>query len=130
MHIPLLFYAPGILKNKEYNTPVSQIDVMPSIASLCNIPYTNTTMGRNVFEVVNQFPNNNIFLYDDFLKTAGMFSNDAYYHFQINNHSKNYFERQNANSSTDDATRKKELKTLTEALYETSKYMLINNHKQ
>ncbi len=131
MHVPLLFYAPGILKNKEYDIPVSQIDVMPSIASLCNIPYTNTTMGRNVFDVVNQFPNNNIFLYDDFLKTAGMYSNDAYFHFQINSPSKNYFERQKANTQLmDDATRKSELKTLTEALYETSKYMLLNNHKK
>jgi phosphoglycerol transferase MdoB-like AlkP superfamily enzyme len=129
MHIPLLFYAPGILKNKEYDIPVSQVDVLPSIASLCNIPYTNTTMGRNVFDVVNQFPNNGIFLYDDFLKVAGMYTNDAFYKYQTNSPATNYFERQNKNVPTEDAKRKNELKVLTETMYETSKYMLINNHK-
>jgi phosphoglycerol transferase MdoB-like AlkP superfamily enzyme len=130
MHVPLLFYAPGILASNTYHTPVSQIDVLPSIASLCNIPYKNTTLGRNVFEVVKQFPDNSVFLFNDFLQEVSMYSNDAFYKYEVKHPKSTYFERLSNNHPMDDASRKAQLKTLTETLYETSKYMLIHNHKQ
>lgn len=130
MHVPLLFYAPGILNKQEYDIPVSQVDVMPSIASLCNIPYTNTTMGRNVFEVVNKFTNNSILLYDDFTQEAAMYSNDAYFKYQVKHPEKHYFELQQKQAGINELSRKAELKTLTESIYETSKYMLIHNQKK
>jgi len=49
-HTPLLFYAPAFLSPKKYSFPASQIDVMPTIAALCNIPATNTAMGRNLLD--------------------------------------------------------------------------------
>ena len=47
-HVPLLFYAPGRLKPQARPEVVSQIDVLPTIASLTGQHYINTTLGRDV----------------------------------------------------------------------------------
>ena len=128
MHVPLLFYAPSILQPKEYSMPVSQIDVLPSIASLCNIAYTNTTMGKNVFNTVQQ-NNNAIFLYDDFNQQIGVLNNEYYYVYQLKNPSKPIFESVVNNNIVKNDSVQKQMDILTKTLYETSKYMLIHNQK-
>jgi phosphoglycerol transferase MdoB-like AlkP superfamily enzyme len=128
MHVPLLFYAPSILQPKEYAMPVSQVDVMPSIASLCNIPYTNTTMGKNVFTTVQQ-NKNTIFLYDDFNQQIGVLNNEYYYGYQLKNPNKPIFESVVNNKVVKNDTAQKQMDILTKAMYETSKYMLIHNQK-
>ena len=130
MHIPFLFYAPKILTPKEYNLPVSQLDVLPSIASLCNIPYTNTTMGKDVFNLVNK-PNskNSVFLYDDFNQQVGILNNQYYFGYKIKNASKGILESVLDNQKVSNDSVEKAMRILTETIYETSKYMLINNKK-
>ena len=128
MHVPLLFYAPSILQPKEYSIPVSQLDVLPSIASLCNIPYTNTTMGKNVFITVQQ-KNNAIFLYDDFNQQIGVLNNEFYYGYQLKNSSKPIFESALNNEVVKNDSVQKQMDILTKTIYETAKYMLIHNQK-
>ncbi len=128
MHVPFLFYAPSILKSQEYSMPVSQVDVMPSIAALCNIPYTNTTMGKNVFSTVKQ-NKNTIFLYDDFNQQIGVLNNEYYYGYQLKNPNKPIFESVVNNKVIKNDTAQKQLDILTKTMYETSKYMLIHNQK-
>ena len=128
MHVPLLFYAPSILQPKEYSIPVSQVDVMPSIASICNVPYTNTTMGKNVFNTVQQ-NNNAIFLYDDFNQQIGVLNNEYYYGYQLKNPSKPIFESVVNNNIVKNDSVQKQMDILTKTMYETSKYMLIHNQK-
>lgn len=130
MHVPFLFYAPYILKPKEYDFPVSQIDVLPSIASLCNIQYTNTTLGKNVFDIANKVnPNNTIFLYDDFNQQIGVLNNQYYFGYKIKTPSKTIFESVINNNKVANDSVEKQMRKLTETLYETSKYLLINNKK-
>ena len=128
MHVPLLFYAPSILQPKEYSIPVSQLDVLPSIASLCNIPYTNTTMGKNVFITVQQ-KDNAIFLYDDFNQQIGVLNNEFYYGYQLKNPSKPIFESALNNEVVKNDSVQKQMDILTKTIYETAKYMLIHNQK-
>jgi len=128
MHIPFLFYAPSILQPMEYATPVSQVDVMPSIASLCNIPYTNTTMGKNIFTIVQQ-KNNTIFLYDDFNQQIGVLNNEYYYGYQLKNPNKPIFESVLNNAAVKNDSVQKQMDILTKTIYETSKYLLIHNQK-
>jgi phosphoglycerol transferase MdoB-like AlkP superfamily enzyme len=128
MHVPLLFYAPSILQPKEYSIPVSQLDVLPSIASLCNIPYTNTTMGKNVFITVQQ-NDNAIFLYDDFNQQIGVLNNEYYYGYKLKNPSKPIFESALNNEVVKNDSVQKQMDILTKTIYETAKYMLKNNQK-
>lgn len=129
MHIPLLFYAPYILTPKTFTTPVSQIDVLPSIAALSNIGYSNTTLGRNVFSLNQNDGKNNIFLFDDFANSIGLFNNTHYLGFPIKD-AKNYTFK----STVDNAIIKNDsialkMKKQTLLLYETAKYLLTNNKK-
>ena len=128
MHVPLLFYAPSILQPKEYSIPVSQLDVLPSIASLCNIPYTNTTKGKNVFITVQQ-NDNAIFLYDDFNQQIGVLNNEYYYGYKLKNPSKPIFESALNNEVVKNDSVQKQMDILTKTIYETAKYMLKNNQK-
>jgi phosphoglycerol transferase MdoB-like AlkP superfamily enzyme len=129
MHIPFLFYAPKILNPKEYSLPVSQIDVLPSIASLCNIPYTNTTLGKSVFDMLNKSDKHSIFLYDDFNQQIGVLNNEYYYGYKIKDPNKGIFESVLNNTKVANDSIEKQMRRLTETIYETSKYMLINNKK-
>src|SRR6059058_3437784 len=47
-HVPLLFYAPKLLQPRRRSSVVSQVDVLPTIASLTGQRYMNSTLGRNV----------------------------------------------------------------------------------
>lgn len=50
-HTPLLFYAPDIIREKKvFDKMAGQIDIFPSIMGLLNLPYTNNTLGINLFE--------------------------------------------------------------------------------
>jgi phosphoglycerol transferase MdoB-like AlkP superfamily enzyme len=49
-HVPLLFYAPALLKAEKREEVVSQIDILPTIAGLAHISYTNTTLGRDLLD--------------------------------------------------------------------------------
>jgi phosphoglycerol transferase MdoB-like AlkP superfamily enzyme len=53
-HVPLLFYAPHLLKPQKHKEVVSQIDVLPTIAGLTGVTYTNTTLGRDVINGKNK----------------------------------------------------------------------------
>lgn len=49
LRVPLIFYAPGMLEPRLDHRVASEVDVLPSIAGLAVERFTNTTLGRNVF---------------------------------------------------------------------------------
>jgi phosphoglycerol transferase MdoB-like AlkP superfamily enzyme len=129
MHVPLLFYAPYILKAKTYATPVSQLDVLPSIASLTNIAYTNTTLGRNVFSLIQNSDQNEIFLFDDFANSIGLFSNTHYIGYPIKDDKNFKFKSTKDNQLVQPDSIAVRMKKQTALIYETAKYLLTNNKK-
>ena len=50
LRVPFVIYSPLITEPKTYDKVVSEVDAMPTIASLANIPYTATTLGRDMFD--------------------------------------------------------------------------------
>ena len=46
--IPLLIMAPGHLKPRQINTPLSQIDIAPTVLGLLGLPYEAPFFGQNV----------------------------------------------------------------------------------
>jgi len=51
VHIPLLFYSPELIKEKKvFSKMAGQIDVYPSIMGLLKLPYTNQTLGIDLFK--------------------------------------------------------------------------------
>jgi phosphoglycerol transferase MdoB-like AlkP superfamily enzyme len=127
-HIPLLFYAPSLITPAIHNEPVSQIDVLPTIAGMLQQPFTNYTLGRD--------------LLDSCKNESAAF---IIYHAPgwIGVVTENYFYRKNIRikkdelvpvknnlpvlTTTQQDSAKKHLSELTSALYETARWMLLNN---
>ena len=130
-HVPLLFYAPGFLKPKKVNDVCSQVDILPTIASLAKIPYRNNSMGRNLFDtLINK--EKFAFIIDHDVKTIGLVSSKYYYLKNVKTGVANFVsitgnEPVDVNAETDSI--KNYMQRLTDAYYETAKYLLLNNKK-
>ncbi len=135
-HVPLLFYAPALLKPQRINTVSSQVDILPSIAALAKIPYRNNSLGRNLFDTASTVTVNKekyAFIIDHDVKTVGLVGNRYYY---LKNYKTGVSELVSVtgnetvlqNTTTDSL--KNKLGRLTDAYYETAKYLLLNNNKK
>jgi arylsulfatase A-like enzyme len=50
LRVPFVIFSPLIQGHKVYDKVVSEVDVLPTIASMLNISYTATTIGRDMFD--------------------------------------------------------------------------------
>ncbi len=50
LRVPFIIYSPLIKEPKMYDKVVSEVDVLPTIASMLNISYVATTIGRDMFD--------------------------------------------------------------------------------
>lgn len=132
-HVPLLFYAPGLLQPQRLNYYVSQIDILPTVASLCNISYRNSTLGRNILdEKFKSDPAQHAaFIYDNESKRIGVVQDGYYYSYGLNNTSpEKIWGVSNNNPAVISPAFKIKLRNSTDAFYETSRYMILNNKKK
>lgn len=130
MHVPLLFYAPGLLTPKEYGFPVSQCDVLPTVAGLCKIAYTNTTMGRDVLSpFIQQNPAlQTAFIYNPDKRRIGIVKDSLFFSFGIDGKLKEQVYSIVGNSVPTLSTQQRnQLHDLTEAWYQTARYLLLHN---
>lgn len=134
-HVPLLFYAPYLLKPELRTEVVSTIDVMPTIAGFLHQPYTNTTLGRDLLQ--NDKQNNFAFITNN-QGRIGVITDNFYFtmNIDLSNNVKEYFSneqilpvKENTFSYTvqQQDSIKKKMSAVTTALYETAKWMLMNN---
>jgi phosphoglycerol transferase MdoB-like AlkP superfamily enzyme len=126
-HVPLLFYAPEFLYARRSDIICSQVDVMPTIASICNIPYTNTTLGRDMM-VLND--SGFAFIFDPDNNMAGVIKGDYFYRKRLNGQQEVIVSIINNEKLAQNDSLRTELRTLTDALYESSRYLLLNNKKK
>ncbi len=126
-HVPLLFYAPYLLKPQKKTEVVSQIDVLPTIAGMIQQPYVNTTLGRDLLDPAKK--NNYAFITNTAGK-VGIVTDDFYFIKNLNfkddkmvavSDSSNRFTREQQDSI------RQQLSTFTSAFFETARYMLMNN---
>jgi len=141
-HVPLLFYAPGLLKPQRISSVASQVDILPTIASLTKIPYSNTSLGRNLFDTVpalqyqykTVFPKEQYaFVIDHDVHTIGLVSDQYYYLKNLKTGKVEFVSMKGndpvpANAQTDSV--KNYLQKLTDSYYERAKYLLLNNKKK
>lgn len=127
-HIPLLFYAPHLLKPQTRHEVVSQIDLLPTLAGMVHQPYLNTTLGRDVLNLKDK-PNAAFIIHHD-EGEIGVITNDYYFEKNLRITKETLLP---INSNTISLNRKQQdsvknkLSQLTSAIYETAKWMLVNN---
>lgn len=130
MHVPLLFYSPALLTPRRSNIICSQVDVLPTIAGLSNLSYTNTTLGRDLLDPAHVpfafifEPDNNI---------SGVVKGNYFFRHMPKSGKDEFFSIVNnelpGKDSLTQATRE-DMKRLTTAIHETAKYLLLNNKKK
>lgn len=127
-HVPLLFYAPGLLPAEEHKEVVSQIDLLPTIAGLSGQTYTNTTLGRDVLKSKNANHGAFIIYHDE--GQIGMVTDNFYFtkNINFNKEELHLFPATDYTNNQKDSIKKK-MSVVTTAYYETAKWMLLNNKK-
>ncbi len=129
-HVPLLFYSNKYLMPKKVNDVCSQIDILPSIASIAKQSYTNSTLGRSLFDLEN-LPKY-AFITDPDRNSTGVVGNE-YYFVKYNSGPSKFVSILNNNDVIVNAASdsiKSYMEKLTDGIQETSKYLLLNNKKQ
>ena len=139
-HVPLLFYAPKLLPAKRIHDVCSQVDILPTAAALAKINYNNNTFGRDLFDTVPALQYKTIFkgekyafIIDHDVKTIGLISNQYYFLKNLKSGKVDFVSVINNNpvekNPQTDSTRNY-LSKLTDAYYETAKYLMLNNKKK
>jgi phosphoglycerol transferase MdoB-like AlkP superfamily enzyme len=129
-HVPLLFYAPALLKPSRYSFAASQLDVLPTLAGLAGISYRNNTLGKDLLQYAAGKKPDAAFIADPDTRRIGIVSNNLFYSCNINGSSE-FFGSAVSNKPvklTDSLRR--QYRQVTDAWYQTARYLLFNNKKK
>jgi len=130
-HIPLLFYAPDLLSPQLHTEPVSQIDILPTIAGMLQQPYTNSTLGRDLLDTSKK--ENAAFIIYHAPGWIGIVGDQYFYRKNIRFNKEELVPVKNGLpllSALQQDSAKKHMSALTTAIYETARWMLVNNRKK
>ena len=132
LHVPLVFYAPHLLKSKRYSFPAAEMDVLPTLTSLAGLPYKNSSLGTDLLDP-NIDTNRYIYAMEHreplIISLVGknlMFEDNIL-------HTKPSLHDLNSDTPRVDISKEKpeiatKLKRLTYGLFETIKYMRYHNN--
>ncbi len=131
-HVPLLIYAPGMLAAQRLSGDCSQVDVLPTMAGLCHIPYTNTTLGRDLLDSARNRGRELAFIYDPDQAFIGVVKGDYFYRRGFTTGREDLVSVVNNDPPPPAAQGpvKQQMRRLSEGIYETARYMLLKNKKK
>jgi len=127
-HVPLLFYSPALLAPQKRAETVSQIDILPTIAGMMQQPYLNTTLGRDVLDSTKK--ENAAFIIYHAPGWIGVVNDNYFFRKNIRFKKEELLPVRNnlpALSKAQQDSVKAHLSQLTSAMYETARWLLINN---
>lgn len=133
-NVPLIIYTPGNINQPQIIHKICGLaDVLPTIAGLVGIPYTNHTIGRDILNMENDINYSLIINTKLSPSSYGIIGKDFYLQ-KFRDVSGQTFHNLNSSSPVDDVKLEypnKHLKfdELSDAIYETSKYLLYHNHQ-
>jgi phosphoglycerol transferase MdoB-like AlkP superfamily enzyme len=128
-HVPLLLYAPSLLKSARYNFPASQLDILPTIAGLCNISYRNNSLGSDLLNDAYSSARN-AFIIDIDTRRIGMVQDGLFYSYNLNGSGEQISSLLNNEKVVITDSLQKSFRKATDAYYETARYLLLNNKKK
>lgn len=126
-HVPLLFYAPQLIVPQRRKEVASQVDVLPTIAGLVQMSYTNSTLGR---DLLNPKKRNDIAFITNTAGKIGVVTNEVYYIKSLEFKDEELVPVQYntpAYSKTQMDSIEAKLSALTAAYFQTARYLLMNN---
>jgi len=134
LHVPLIFYAPKLITTpKQFNKVASEVDLMPTIAGLLKQPYTNSTLGRDLFDP--QFDKSRYAFTVSHGATQRIGLIGSKYYYQMDESGKNAslhdLDKQSARTdvSKNNKARKKHMDKLLRTINTSVNYMRYHNNK-
>ncbi len=133
--VPFVIWAPGLIKEpKVFDTPASEVDALATIASFAGVPYTATTLGRDLFD--QQYDDKRYaftVLHSNPLQ-IGLVS-DKYWFKMLEDGSDAHLYDINSDTpktdiSASDKNEKEKMRALTEGIHKTVQYMLHHNKRE
>lgn len=134
LNVPLIIYSPKLLKSKKYSFAASEVDVLPTLASLAGLPHTNSSLGANllnpeinknryVFTMAHNKPLVISSVSKDKMYSDNILNTQPILHDLKSDTPRKDMSKQNPKEA-------ERLKHLTFGLYETIKYMRYHNKPQ
>ncbi len=128
-HVPLLIYSP-MLPGAAYPFFCSQVDVLPTLAGLAGVPYTNTTLGRDLLQLAKDSAAAKFaFIIDHDTKNYGVLWNGFYYSKAIKGKTESFSPVQQNGPQAPPLAEQDKYRQLAAGLLETSRYLIYNNKK-
>jgi phosphoglycerol transferase MdoB-like AlkP superfamily enzyme len=128
-HVPLLIYSPGLPK-AAHAFVCSQVDVLPTLAGLAGISYTNTTLGRDLLQLSKDSAAAKFaFIIDHDSKNYGVLWNGYYYDRGIKGKKESFSPLHENEPPMPSAENQAAYRNLANGLFETSRYLIYNNKK-
>jgi len=131
MYTPLLIYAPKLLPAKRDDKVASELDLLPTIAGLAGIEYTDTTFGRDLFDPRYDDRRDAFTITHYRIPEIGLVNKDYYYMTLADGRDPRLFalgdKFDNKNLLQEKPEVAKKMHDLTVGIYETAKYMLYHN---
>lgn len=132
-HVPLLIYSPKFITAKVDERIASEMDVMPSVASIVGVPYKTRALGRDLFNPEHD-NYRAAFSYNWYSPYHISLIDKDYYFEMIPSSESGTLKKWNSENSDQElkdseADKYNELKNLTIGLYETAKYLMHHNQK-
>jgi phosphoglycerol transferase MdoB-like AlkP superfamily enzyme len=134
-HVPFFIYGPGLLKEgKVFQTPMSLVDMLSTAVWLAGEPYTNTTMGRIIYQV--DADSSYVIVHGGDRRnrpTIGLRGKDFYLQMLYNGENVRLHDLHREDVKTDVQEqypeKAAEMKSLLLALFHTATYMMYHNQK-
>ena len=132
MYTPLVIYAPDLLKPQRVDKIASELDLLPTIASLTGVAYDNTTLGRDLFDPKYDDRRDAFTITHYRIPEIGLLNKDYYYMTMADGKQPRVFALggdtfSNKNLLKEKPEVSKQMHDLTMGIYETAKYMLYHN---
>lgn len=130
-HVPLLFYAPGKIPVKRINDLASQVDVLPTIAGIANIPYRNTTLGRDLASMhfSGKGTESRAFILDINNKNRGIIYDQYYYSKSLQGNVQSLVWADFTKAQDKPEPPNDWYEWWSQAYFETARYLLLHNKK-
>lgn len=135
VHTPLIIFSPNQIKHKNIDYPVSEVDIMPTIAGLSGMSYITSAFGRDLLEkdfdskphyafymTHEENPQINLISKEHILRIKGDGSDKKLFDF--------YFQKENENIASNKPEIADQMENVCRGIYENTRYTRFNNSSQ
>lgn len=129
-HVPLLIWAPGLLPARRFDKVCSQVDVLPTLAGLCGVPYRNTALGRDLLDTTRYGGKELAFIYDPDQAWIGVIKGNYYYRRQLQTGREEMVPLVSPEPAPPQAGEERQMKQISAGIFDVAQYMLLQNKKQ